>query len=226
VVDVSPDGLLTAVRENACATITWSVTSTKPSVIALAPGVSCQGELVACVDAAGVDTATRATWLPVGDLDANVPGLPSGPPIPGIGGTFGYTILVSTGTSGIGAYACQINFDETVIAMNRATDTSGVGGCSQPSLSLPFAVGGGGERWNDVDAFATHAGYFDLSTVNFDVLAAGTSHIVVWNEELADGWACTIWVSNPCMPFNSTVCGPIPLGGYPPIGTVAELVIP
>jgi hypothetical protein len=229
VVDVSVNGLLTAVTENACATITWAVTTSDPAEAQVDPTCA-TGDFVACVDSAGVDTASRGTFMPVGDLDANFPTLPSGPPLPGAGSNFGLTLMVSTGAAGIGAYALQINFDETVIDEDVGVDTSSIGGCSQASLSLPFAVNpstANSVRWNDVDAFATHAGYFDISTVNFTQIGPGTVHISTWNEELADGSACNIWVTNTCMPYNSFVCpAPPPLGGYPSISATADVVVP
>jgi len=227
-VDVSVNGLLTAVGENGCATITWAIASTDALEAVVAPTCT-TGDFVACVDSAGVDTASRNTFMPVGDLDANIPGLPSGPALPGVGATFGFTIMVSTGTEGIGAYALGINFDETIIDHNSAVDIASIGGCSQANLGGPFAVNNtqlNAVRWNDVEAFGTHAGYFDISTVNFIQIAAGTTHVVVWNEELANAAAENIWTMNTCMPYNSYPPLPPPLGGYPSISTVADIVVP
>mgnify|MGYP003573919267 FL=1 len=78
-----------------------------------------------------------------------------------------------------------------------------------------------------MDAFATHSGIFDLATINFAQIGPGTVHVAIWNEELADGGACNIWVTNTCMPYNSFVCpAPPPLGGYPSISATMDIVVP
>jgi hypothetical protein len=230
VVDVSVNGLLTAVAENACATITWAIATTDP-LQAIVDATCTTGSFAACVDSAGVDTASRGTFMPEGDLDANLPTLPSGPPMPGVGGNFGITIFVSTGAAGVGAYAFQANYDETIINEDAGVDTSGVGGSSVGgALSFPIAVNPSpvdGIRWNGFDAFAGNSGYFDFNTIAMTQVASGAVHLAIWNEELADGSACNIWVTNTCMPYNSFVCpAPPPLGGYPSISATADIMVP
>jgi hypothetical protein len=229
VVSVSADGLLQAEGENACATISWMLASTSPAVVVV-PLARQSGAIVACVDSGGVDSVTRATWLPVGDVDANIPGGPSGAPFPGIGQEFGVTLIANSGAYGVGAYAATMLNDENVF-VTTWTDLNGVGGSTQPGLGLPFAVGGGPRPWrrvwNDVDAFATTSGIFDLATVNYQVVGPGTGFVEYRNAEFADGMACNIWVRNPCMPFSSHVCPvPPPPGGYITIAGAGTATVP
>lgn len=228
-VAVSAGGLLTAVAENACATITWAITSDDSATAEVA--VTCAtGTFVACVDSGGVDTTTRAAHLPVGDIDANLPGLPSGPPLPAVGGRVGITFVVNAGSSGIGAYSARTEYDEAFLAEDQSAGTLSIEGSSRSPLGSPFAVNAstpGQTRWNDVDAFATATGIIDISTQVFTVVASGTTYFRRVNEELADGSACNIWVTNPCMPFSTTVCpSSPPQGGYTTIPGSVSITIP
>ncbi|MCP3979507.1 MAG: hypothetical protein GY716_09285 [bacterium] len=227
VVSVSNGGLLTAVSENACTTISWSIAAADPALLEIEPSAQ-SGSFAACVDSGGVDTATRTIWLPFGDLDANLPGLPSGPPQPRAGENFGVTWIVNTGTAGLGALSARTEYMESVIDEDQGVDTRSVGGSPATSIGLPFAVNAsvpGQTRWNDVDAFASASGIFPLFSQTYTATAAGTTTLLYQNEELADGAACTIWLDNPCMPFSASVCSQ-PGGGYPTIagsGTITVL---
>jgi hypothetical protein len=225
-------GLMTAGLENTCETITWTLMSSDP-LLAIVDPTCASGSFVACVDSAGIDVPTRATWLPIGDIDGNYSSLPSGPVMGGAGSVVGFTWIVNTGVNGVGAYAAQSQYDEMFIDDSMAfspPDTMSIGGSTQASLGGPFAVNTmnpGVTRWNDVDAFATHSGIFDISTQTFSNTGAGSSQIRYINEELADGSACNIWVTNPCMPFNSFVCPmPPPAGGYQTIAGTATITTP
>jgi hypothetical protein len=227
-ISVSANGLLDALAENVCVTIDWAITSSDPLVVAVDPTCAA-GSFAACVDSSGVDVATRTIWMPMGDIDGNYPGYPSGWPAPaGVGSTTAVSFIVNTGAEGAGAYAATTLYNEAVLDEDNGVDAMSIGG-STSGLSTPLAVNTinpGETRYNGVDAFASDSGIFDISSQTFTTTGAGTTLVQYVNEELANGAACTIWILNPCMPFNTTICGPIPAGGYTTIAGTANVTVP
>lgn len=226
---VSAAGLLTGAASNACATIDWTIMSSDPMVGIVDPTCAA-GTFVACVDEGGWDHPSRATWLPLGDIDGVFPGLPSGGPIAGVGGDWGIAWVVNTDMNGVGAYAARTEYDEAFMNDNDTVDTMSIGNSSNNDIATPFAVNTGimGEtRWNDVDAFGGASGIFDLASQTYTSIASGPTQVRYVNEELADDAACNIWVTNPCMPFNSFICpNPPPAGGYQTIAGTSTVTIP
>ena len=226
-ISVSESGLLTAEAENTCQTIRWELGAGMSTDFELADDCR-SGEFVACVDSGGIDTPTRAEWLPLGDVDANLPGMPSGPPAPQVGDVFGVTMVVNVEDSGVGAYSLRGMFQDELVIPAEDVDTRSVGGSTQPALGQPFAVStvvAREVRWNDVDAFADTDGIFDISTLHLEALSAGDVLFRTVNEVIADGGACTIWVDDECMPYNSYMCNATPANGYATRGGTGLITI-
>lgn len=178
-----------------------------------------------CSNKLGRTALTRAVFLPVGDVDANLPGMRSGPPRPRVGETFHVTFIVNTGASGLGSMSARTEYDASRFTENPAFGSGSVSGSTKAAIGAPFAVNPNAEafatvlpnatRWNDIDAFGAAMGIFDLHTQSFTAVSAGPASLLHVNEDLADDSACNIWINNPCMPFNSFApCMTPPSGGY------------
>lgn len=229
-VTVSADGLLTAVAENSCSTISWAVMSSNPAVVTIDPTCA-GGSFVCCVESGGWDTVSRGMFLPMGDYDTTIPGMPTGMPVPGVGSNVGATYVVNTGTDVVAACQSRTNYMEAVIADAVTVDVDSIGGSTRNQIGDPFATNPtmpGETVWNDVNTVAANPfGIFDMASQTFTVMGSGTSSLTFQNEELANPMACNIWVQNPCMPFNSFVCPtPPPPGGYQTIAGSGFVVVP
>jgi hypothetical protein len=165
-ISVSADGLLTAVGENGCTTINATIADITPgppvppeiivSPTCTSPGVT----IAACVDTAGVDTATRGVWCPAGDLDGVYATLPSGHGTSfgaiGVGGNFSATFvamipLIEGMTPGLApcsmgfppissswaAFTFRTEYNEAFIDENQAIDGFSIGGSTDSMTGNP-----------------------------------------------------------------------------------------
>ena len=228
VVEVLADGRLSARGENGCARIGWLVSSSDTTLVRVDADFE-RGAFAACVDSGGVDTSTRAQWLPTGDVDGNFPGLPSGPPAPGVGDVFDVTFVVNTGEGALAAYAAATEYDQTVLSASTASALHSISRSTQTGLAGALAVNNntpGHTRWNEVATGARPSGIFDLGGQSFVAERLGSTMVGFTNEVLADYEGCNLWVGDTCMPFATVdACGAVPLTGYGAIAASAEVEI-
>jgi hypothetical protein len=101
------DGVITAALPNQCDTIEATFTPYG--------GHTLTTRFQACVDLGGVDRPTRALWLPPGQIDCGLVGLPSGPPVPPVGGTFRQCYYVTGGPAGWIGITFSVNWDPAIL---------------------------------------------------------------------------------------------------------------
>jgi hypothetical protein len=129
-------------------------------------------QIAACTDLGGPDyEGDRRPHMLVGDVDAGIPGLPSGPPIPGSGGTVDVTFFTDAETSDLGAYSLDLQWDPTVLEFvdiftspvvpNLVANTAQVG-------VTPLAL----LQWANFTPGMGLTGVVELETVRFTVLCS------------------------------------------------------
>ena len=127
---IDANGLVSPVGGNGCDL--FEAMFTPNGVTAF--GMPMTTQFAACVDLGGFDGLSRAGGtLPVGELDADVPGLPLGDPIPAAGGSFQETIYVNTGPTPVGAYQTTTTWDQARLSLDTMAGTMGYSGPSDPT---------------------------------------------------------------------------------------------
>jgi len=200
IVDVGADGMLTAQTGNACTLITASFF---PDAVAVPGGAPTSVQYAACCDLSGVDRATResATGLAVGEIDADLPGLPSGPPAPAAGGALALILHVSTGSAALAAHSVSVDYDDSILQIDSgaAGSVQGVSG-STTSYGGPTAVNdtvAGSISFNHFYLGTPVSGVLDFSTVHLTINSAGLASITSIVNSLGDSTASSIGAPGP-----------------------------
>jgi hypothetical protein len=183
---ISADGLLSPQAANACAIVRATFTPGGVSLLGAPRSV----DFAACVDLGGIDGVTRAVDLPLGSLDADIPGLPLGDPLVGPGGSLSETCYVNAGAQTVGAYGVITSWDPTFLEVDITVGTQGVTGASDPQLAGPTAVNPavpGELRTAHFTLGVGFTGVLDLYTAHFTVLGSGTTHLDYILDSLVSG---------------------------------------
>jgi len=170
---VSAGGLITAIEPNRCSTIDAVFTPTT--------GAPLSTSFLACLDLHGVDQATRAIWLPEGEVDAGLAGLPSGPPAPPAGGAFTHYYVMNGGAgAGFMGLHLELAWDPNVL---RAVSISGTTppvaiSSSEPAIDSPLLSLFDNPAGRFHGIVTTNLGLmappiFDLVGVHWEVVGAG-----------------------------------------------------
>lgn len=175
---VSPDGMLTPVVGNSCSVFRAMFS---PNLMA-GFGSPASVDFAACVDLGGIDAATRAGAgaMEVGGLDADLPGMPLGDPVPGVGGTFDTTVYASSGGLPMGDYEVRTIWDAAILTLDAAAGMSGYLPPSDAALGGPDAVEDsipGESIASRVVATPGYSGIFDIWTLRHRAIGTGLTQL-------------------------------------------------
>ena len=148
-----------------------------------------------------VASVPRAGRLAVGELDADLPGLPSGGAPAGVGSNFAVLVTVNTGGENLAANSVEARFDAAILDVDvtRPGTLMGVTGSSTsyagPTLTNPGIPGA--LSFNHFHLGPPVSGVFDLAELHFLVTAAGASSFETCIDVLGNDMATAIGAAGP-----------------------------
>jgi hypothetical protein len=193
---VGPDGQVTPAEPNACSVFLATFAPGGPG----ASGTPLTVAFAACVDLGGIDLPSREDRLTVGELDADLPGQPLGPPTPGPGGTVDITVYVNGGTTSVGTYEVEATWDPSILGLDLETTDGGFLPPSDPDLGGPSVVDSslpGRIIGRHSTPSTSYSGIFDIWTLRLRVLESGTTLVTHTTRQLTSSEAVPTIIGPP-----------------------------
>jgi hypothetical protein len=171
-VSVSGDGVVTGLEPNQCTTVLAVFT---PTV-----GLPAATRFAACVDLWGVDTVTRLAWLPPGQVDCGLVGLPSGPPVPPPGSPLVQHYYANPGPLGIAGIHLNLEWDQALLSDSTAF-------CPGPGCWGSIDDHAPGRSHHAVSCYYVGLEVISILSLEWTVLAPGPLAINARVESAGDG---------------------------------------
>jgi hypothetical protein len=154
--------------------------------------------------------------LPIGAIDGNMLGQPSGPPVPGVGATaFVGFYGAAPATTLVSALIIYVSYDDTYLLCDPTYAVQGIATCSGPLMPEPWTLVGAGFKIDGhtylVNGFRVASdpasrGSTLVMTISFTGVASGDTVLVGTQDEWADETATTIPGPAPLPWVNPGMC--------------------